>query len=206
MFVVDFYKWCEDNIKCTVFLLSFFIYDNEYATISVLMKRECIYDIHFILCGSHLELKQKTKEFLSGEWGSLLIIQKNIHIKYYTLMKKYEFIDGILFSLCVWSWNGWTNMPGVQRESSADVNSNVIVLIELSQIELTPKLVGLSPGSVPYFQDSRYWVCLILSQLLLCGNFYLHSGEGPCGGSNPNINLHQIYWIYWQGHCWGHSD
>ena len=44
------------------FILNFFIFDNEYA---VMMKSECIYDVDFILSGSHLKLEEKTKEFLS---------------------------------------------------------------------------------------------------------------------------------------------
>ena len=30
-----------------------------------MMKSECIYDVDFILSGSHLKLEEKTKEFLS---------------------------------------------------------------------------------------------------------------------------------------------
>ena len=134
---VVLHKWCEDNIKCTVFLLNFFIYDNEYATISVLMKSECIYDIHFILSGSHLELKQKTKEFPSGEWGNLLIIQKNIHIKYYPHKEVWIYWWNPFQSLCL-RLKCLNQYAGCPKRNSADVNSNVIVLIGLSQIELTP--------------------------------------------------------------------
>ena len=97
----------------------FLIYDKEYATISVLMKSECIYDIHFILSGSHLELKEKTKEFLSGEWRNLFNNSKNIHIKYYSMNLLMEYFSvfvseaEIFEPICQCQFNGDSDISGL---------------------------------------------------------------------------------------------
>ena len=66
-------KWWQDNI---LKIQSFFSCDNEYATISVLMKSECIYDIHFNPSGSCLNWNRKQKNSWLLNGGTSSIIQK----------------------------------------------------------------------------------------------------------------------------------